>query len=94
MSGPSKETPKFGTTPLDFMPERFLNESKEKLEFCPFGAGKKLCAKIPLVERMLVLILASLLHGFEWKLPKGSKLDLEEPFSCYSYTKAFQLGAL
>ncbi|KAL0542166.1 hypothetical protein IC582_022259 [Cucumis melo] len=80
--------PKVWENPLDFMPERFLNESNEKMydfsgnkiEFCPFGSGKKSCAGIPLAERLLVLILASLLHGFEWKLPEGSKLDLEEKF--------------
>lgn len=84
--------PKIWDNPLDFMPERFLNESNEnmydftgnKIEFCPFGAGKKLCVGIPLAERLLVLILASLLHGFEWKLPEGSTLDLEEKFGIVS----------
>ncbi|KAA0039671.1 7-ethoxycoumarin O-deethylase-like [Cucumis melo var. makuwa] len=80
--------PKVWDNPLNFEPERFLNESSENLydftgnriEFCPFGSGKKSCAGIPLAKRLLVLILASLLHGFEWKLPEGSKFDMEEKF--------------
>ncbi|CAK9311058.1 unnamed protein product [Citrullus colocynthis] len=80
--------PKVWDNPLNFMPERFLNESNgevydftgNSIEFCPFGSGKKLCAGIPLAERLLVLILASLLHAFEWELLEGSKLDLEEKF--------------
>lgn len=54
--------PKVWDNPLNFMPERFLNECNGKvydftgnsIEFCPFGSGKKLCAGIPLAERLLV----------------------------------------
>ncbi|XP_038906861.1 labd-13Z-ene-9,15,16-triol synthase, chloroplastic-like [Benincasa hispida] len=80
--------PKVWDNPLNFWPERFLNEftrnaydfTGNNIKFCPFGSGKKVCAGIPLAERLLVLILASLLHAFEWELPEGSKLDSEETF--------------
>ncbi|XP_038875602.1 labd-13Z-ene-9,15,16-triol synthase, chloroplastic-like [Benincasa hispida] len=74
--------------PLNFMPERFLNNCAENdefigdsaMEFCPFGYGKRSCAGIPLAERMLMFILTSLLHSFEWELPKDSVLDFKERF--------------
>ncbi|KAL7165179.1 hypothetical protein ACSBR2_040956 [Camellia fascicularis] len=33
-----------------------------------------------MAERMFMFSLASLVHSFEWKLPEGEKLDLEEKF--------------
>ncbi|KAK1407213.1 hypothetical protein QVD17_38827 [Tagetes erecta] len=35
---------------------------------------------LPLAEKMLMLILASLLHSFDWSLPKGEEHDLTEVF--------------
>ncbi|KAJ0578365.1 putative cytochrome P450 [Helianthus annuus] len=42
---------------------------------------RRLCPGIPLAEKMLMLILASLLHSFDWSIPKGEKHDLTEIFS-------------
>uniref|UniRef100_A0A0A0KKR9 Cytochrome P450 n=2 Tax=Cucumis sativus TaxID=3659 RepID=A0A0A0KKR9_CUCSA len=50
------------------------------MEFYPFGYGKRSCAGIALAERMLMFILASLLHSFEWELPKDSVIDFKEKF--------------
>lgn len=79
--------PKVWDNPLKFMPQRFLNEPEgydftgNCMEFCPIGSGRRSCVGIPLAERMLVFILASLLHSFEWELPKDSSvLDLEDKF--------------
>lgn len=72
--------------PLDFKPERFLNESAKldfsgnNLNYLPFGSGRRICAGFPLAERMLIYLLASLLHSFDWKLPEGEKLGMEETF--------------
>ncbi|CAN4118271.1 unnamed protein product [Withania somnifera] len=64
--------PKCWKDPLDFKPERFLDSKIEykgqNFEFIPFGAGRRICAGIPLAHRMLHLILGSLLHEFDWEI--------------------------
>ncbi|KAJ0968507.1 hypothetical protein J5N97_025424 [Dioscorea zingiberensis] len=74
--------------PLEFMPERFLNMddssrwdfSGNDFRYFPFGSGRRICAGIPMAERMVGYALASLLHSFDWNLPEGTKLDLSERF--------------
>ncbi|KAG8050045.1 hypothetical protein GUJ93_ZPchr0009g2166 [Zizania palustris] len=43
----------------------------ERLEFMPFGAGRRACPGTPMATRVVTLILASVLHAFEWRLPDG-----------------------
>ncbi|XP_078442113.1 cytochrome P450 71A1-like [Wolffia australiana] len=58
-----------------FIPERFLTESSVgdynggTFRFLPFGAGRRVCAGISLGERMVMFVLASLLHSSDWVLP-------------------------
>ncbi|KAJ9549990.1 hypothetical protein OSB04_022533 [Centaurea solstitialis] len=70
--------------PLEFNPERFLADKWDykgnDLRFFPFGSGRRMCPGVPLAEKMVVYILASLLHSFDWTLPKGEKHDLSEKF--------------
>ncbi|KAH7668429.1 Cytochrome P450 E-class group I protein [Dioscorea alata] len=73
--------------PLEFNPERFLGLDKGKWDYSgndfsylPFGSGRRICAGISMAERMVGYALASLLHGFDWELPSGCKLDLAEKF--------------
>ncbi|KAH7514102.1 hypothetical protein FEM48_Zijuj11G0053100 [Ziziphus jujuba var. spinosa] len=49
-------------------------------EYLPFGSGRRVCAGIPLGEKMLNFVVASFLHSFEWKMPLGEKLDLSDSF--------------
>ncbi|ESR59261.1 hypothetical protein CICLE_v10014861mg [Citrus x clementina] len=80
--------PKLWDNPLQFRPERFLDDgiaskfdySGNNFQYLPFGSGRRMCAGIPLAERMLMFVLASLLHSFEWELPAGTKLNLSEKF--------------
>lgn len=76
--------PKNWTNPLEFKPERFLNTKWDyngsNFKFLPFGSGRRICPGIPLGEKMLMYILASLLHSFEWSLPKDEKFELSEEF--------------
>lgn len=71
--------------PLEFNPERFLANKWDykgnKLMFFPFGSGRRLCPGIPLAEKMLMFILASLMHSFDWSLPKDENHDQAEIFS-------------
>ncbi|XP_012087108.1 labd-13Z-ene-9,15,16-triol synthase, chloroplastic [Jatropha curcas] len=74
--------------PSEFRPERFLNSdehikfdySGNNFQYLPFGSGRRVCAGIPLAERMLMYVLASLLHSFEWKLTCETQLELSEKF--------------
>ncbi|KAK4486406.1 hypothetical protein RD792_009080 [Penstemon davidsonii] len=70
--------------PLEFNPERFLNGkwdySGNEFNYFPFGSGRRICAGISMAERMFMYSLASLVHSFNWSLPKGEKLELSEKF--------------
>ncbi|KAJ0083126.1 hypothetical protein Patl1_11935 [Pistacia atlantica] len=78
--------PALWENPLEFKPERFLDDPEKfdylgnNFKYVPFGSGRRMCAGIPLAERVLMFILASLLHSFEWKLPDGAELNLTEKF--------------
>ncbi|XP_015896565.2 flavonoid 3'-monooxygenase CYP75B137 [Ziziphus jujuba] len=70
--------------PLKFDPERFLNTkwdfSGNDFNYFPFGSGRRICAGIQMAERMVMYSLATLLHSFDWVVPRGEKLDLSEKF--------------
>ncbi|XP_030546080.1 cytochrome P450 76A1-like [Rhodamnia argentea] len=57
--------------PMAFKPERFigskLDYKGQHYEFIPFGAGRRMCAGLPLAHRVLHLALSSLLHEFDWE---------------------------
>ncbi|XP_016507824.1 ferruginol synthase [Nicotiana tabacum] len=76
--------PQVWENPTKFQPERFLSQSTNlnytgnNFKYLPFGSGRRICAGLPLAEKMLMFVLASLLHSFDWKLQEGEKLDLSE----------------
>ncbi|KAK9079057.1 hypothetical protein SSX86_000727 [Deinandra increscens subsp. villosa] len=80
--------PRYWDNPLEFNPNRFLTslDAKEldyrgnSMHFLPFGSGRRVCAGLPLAEKMQMFILASLFHSFDWSLPKGDEHDLSERF--------------
>ncbi|XP_077235885.1 cytochrome P450 76A1-like [Tasmannia lanceolata] len=71
--------------PLCFKPERFLDSDIDyrghNFQFMPFGAGRRMCAGVPLANRVLPLVLGSLLHCFDWVLAGNitpETMDMEE----------------
>ncbi|XP_030936150.1 berbamunine synthase-like [Quercus lobata] len=58
---------------LRFNPERFLDSSLDfkgtNFAYTPFGAGRRVCPGQPLATKQVPLILASLVHSFDWFLP-------------------------
>ena len=80
--------PRYWDNPLEFNPDRFLanDETHEygyngkNIKFVPFGSGRRVCPGISLGNKMQMYILASFLHSFEWRLPKGETLDLSDKF--------------
>ncbi|XP_077235593.1 labd-13Z-ene-9,15,16-triol synthase, chloroplastic-like [Tasmannia lanceolata] len=78
--------PSVWENPLEFNPERFLGDTKldyrgTNFRYLPFGSGRRMCAGVPMAERMLLLLIGSLLQSFEWRLPEGVKLDLSDRVS-------------
>ncbi|CAL5356048.1 unnamed protein product [Camellia sinensis] len=65
--------------PTQFMPERFLGSNMEyrgqHFVFLPFGLGRRMCPGLPLAQRVVSLMIASLVYHFDWKLPDGSTLE-------------------
>ncbi|XP_031497817.1 trimethyltridecatetraene synthase-like [Nymphaea colorata] len=73
--------------PDEFRPERFLDNpidgKGQFFELLPFGSGRRMCPGYSLGLKVIELSLASLLHGFTWKLPgamKPEELDMDEIF--------------
>ncbi|PPR96511.1 hypothetical protein GOBAR_AA24171 [Gossypium barbadense] len=92
--------PNYWNHPFSFCPERFLDSSLDfrgrYFEYIPFGAGRRICPGLPLAVRMVHLILASMIHSFDWKLPHGihpQDLDMQEQFGM-TLKKAIPLCAI
>ncbi|XP_021743799.1 cytochrome P450 83B1-like [Chenopodium quinoa] len=65
--------------PEKFMPERFLESTISfkgcDFELIPFGAGRRICPGLHLGVANVELVLANLLHSFDWELPSGVKKE-------------------
>ncbi|KAG6688792.1 hypothetical protein I3842_11G142700 [Carya illinoinensis] len=74
--------PMYWDKPGEFIPERFMAGGSTEVDFrgtnfsfIPFGSGRRICPGLALGVRMLSLLLASLIHLFDWKLPDGMAFD-------------------
>ncbi|TYJ19655.1 hypothetical protein E1A91_A09G206200v1 [Gossypium mustelinum] len=79
--------PSIWENPNSFMPERFLGSEIDvkgrDFGLIPFGAGRRICPGLPLANRMLYLMLGSLINSFDWKLEGGispKEMNMEEKF--------------
>ncbi|KAI7740850.1 hypothetical protein M8C21_020531 [Ambrosia artemisiifolia] len=77
--------PKYWQNPITFKPERFLeNELDYKgqhFEFIPFGSGRRMCPGIPLAQRVVSLMVASLVYHYDWNLPHArEEMDMNDIF--------------
>ncbi|KAJ0104532.1 hypothetical protein Patl1_18682 [Pistacia atlantica] len=77
--------PKIWEDPLVYEPERYLDSNLDfkgnDFEFIPIGAGRRTCPGMPMATKHVPLILASLIHFFDWSLLYGrdpEDLDMTE----------------
>ncbi|PIN12030.1 Cytochrome P450 CYP2 subfamily [Handroanthus impetiginosus] len=79
--------PSVWPNPDTFSPDRFIGSSIDlrgcDFELIPFGSGRRGCPGLQLGLTIVRLVLAQLVHCFDWKLPSGKKpsdLDMSEHF--------------
>lgn len=80
--------PKIWTNNCDiFYPERFINSNIDlrghDFQLIPFGSGRRGCPGIQLGLNTVRLVVAQLVHCFDWELPFGmspNDLDMSEKF--------------
>ncbi|KAK4406668.1 cytochrome [Sesamum angolense] len=88
------------SNPDVFEPERFLDSKidirGQDFELIPFGSGRRICPGLPLAYRIVHVLVASLIHNFDWKLEGGitpDELDMKEKFQL-TLQKAVPLKAV
>lgn len=79
--------PKVWTDVETFLPERFVGNHIDyrgrDFELIPFGSGRRGCPGMQLGITVVRLVVAQLVHCFNWELPDGmqpSELDMTEEF--------------
>jgi len=80
--------PNYWENPLEFKPERFLNEEGQSpldlkgqhFELLSFGAGRRSCPGASLALQIIPNTLAGMIQCFEWKVGEEGKgmVDMEE----------------
>lgn len=81
--------PQIWSDPDEFLPERFLQMSEEKIgehqmefkgqnfRFLPFGSGRRGCPGASLAMVMMHSTVGSLVQCFDWKVKDSEKVNLE-----------------
>ncbi|KAL1567988.1 cytochrome P450 71AU50-like [Salvia divinorum] len=79
--------PDVWANPDSFTPERFVGSEIDlrgrHFELLPFGSGRRGCPGLQLGLTVVKLVLAQLVHCFDWELPDGmmaSEVDMAENF--------------
>ncbi|XP_038985289.1 flavonoid 3',5'-hydroxylase 1-like [Phoenix dactylifera] len=77
--------PEIWENPLAFNPDRFLSGKRANVglqgtdfELMPFGGGRRICAGKQLGILFVQYIVGTLLHSFDWIMPDGEELNMEE----------------
>lgn len=83
--------------PDSFQPSRFLEHPEVDhmsghsfYQLIPFGVGRRMCPAYNLGNAMVTLMVANLVHSFDWSLPQGmstENLDMGEVFKLVNSRK-------
>lgn len=69
--------PKLWDKPEEFQPERFVDScidyKGQDFQLIPFGSGRRGCPGVSFAMTTIHLVLANLLHNFDWSLPNGAQ---------------------
>ncbi|OAY43159.1 hypothetical protein MANES_08G047000v8 [Manihot esculenta] len=80
--------PEMWTNPDEFMPERFMESSEEKIgehqmeykgqnfRYLPFGSGRRGCPGASLAMLVMHAAVGALVQCFDWEVEDGDKVDL------------------
>ena len=83
--------------PLVFRPERFvakpgLDFKGNDFELAPFGSGKRMCIGMSMAARKIPLVVANLVHAFDWCLPEGNNITVSNIDMTEKYGLAMRLN--
>ncbi|XP_010537437.1 PREDICTED: cytochrome P450 CYP736A12-like [Tarenaya hassleriana] len=80
----------WGDNTEEFYPERYENEDSDiqglDFKFIPFGSGRRRCPGMQMAMLNLRLVLAQMVHSFDWKMPYGmvsEDIDMDEEHIAY-----------
>ncbi|KAH0461702.1 hypothetical protein IEQ34_009277 [Dendrobium chrysotoxum] len=86
--------PKIWEKPLEFWPKMFersgVDFKGQNFELLPFGSGRRKCPGINFAMVIVELVLANLLHCFDWSIPNGMKaedINMEEAIGVTTHKK-------
>uniref|UniRef100_A0A0A8Y4X3 Uncharacterized protein n=1 Tax=Arundo donax TaxID=35708 RepID=A0A0A8Y4X3_ARUDO len=90
--------PRFWEDAEEFVPKRFLDGGGaagvgfkgNDFLFLPFGAGRRMCPGMNFGMAAVELMLANLVHRFDWELPAGKEMrhvDMSEVFGLVVHRK-------
>nr|QNC49777.1 cytochrome P450 736A295 [Leucophyllum frutescens] len=92
--------PEYWPEPEKFMPERYFDRKVDlkgrDFQLIPFGSGRRSCPGMQLGLTSVRMVLAQLVHCFDWTLPDGvppTELDMTEKFGLVT-ARANHLEAL
>ena len=73
--------PSVWSNPESFEPERFVGGSVDykgrDFGLIPFGSGRRICPGLPLAHLMVHLMVASMIHEFDWE---AQDVDMDDVF--------------
>ncbi|XP_027174392.1 cytochrome P450 81D1-like [Coffea eugenioides] len=70
--------PNVWDNPTSFKPERFKGLQVQPSKLIPFGMGRRSCPGSGLAQRVVGLVLGSLIQSFDWKRIGEEEIDLAE----------------
>ncbi|CAL5375058.1 unnamed protein product [Camellia sinensis] len=72
--------------PEEFWPERFFNSAVDfrghDFELIPFGTDRRGCPGISFAMATNEIVLANLMHKFDWEFPEGVNGDMDRTMLC------------